>query len=654
MIRRHSKKIAALVLSLALATTAVGAPAVYAASDTGSSTTAAVMAESSSGTESAAMNTFTWSEESVSAAAGGSGYTISAGTVTITESGTYKLTGSGKGNVVVQAEGVTLITDGLNLTSSTANTIETKASDTVIQVKGDNQLTNQYTVEDGTVAAICSYGQTLSITGTGSIVIEAPETDGQGIHADYTLNIGTEGSESGPSLIITTSDEAIEAMTLNLYSGSGTLTAGDDGINADNDADESQNCNLNILGGSWVINASGDGLDSNGNITVSGGNTLVYGSTSNDNAAIDFDGTLSFTGGTLLGVGMNGMAQTPSKGNYVRFSNISGITNGSKLEVRDTEGNTIYTAGAVKDADDVVLASYDLTDGDTYTLYVDGTEKASAEATSTGTAGGPGQGGQPGENGQQPPEQNGENGQQPPQMTQANFTDVSSSDYFAEPVYWAAATNITTGTTDTTFSPSDTTTRAQIVTFLWRLAGSPEPSADNTAYADVDSSSYYYKAVLWAEENGITTGTGENTFSPDQECTRSQIVTFLYRYAKTPDVEDNTSFTDVSADAYYADAVSWAAANAVTSGTSDTTFSPEESCTRGQAVTFLYNYAKTTGQAGTGMTPPSGEAPSGNPPELPSGEAPSGNPPELPSGEAPSGLSGSSGTADDSVTEAQS
>ena len=230
--------------------------------------------------------------------------------------------------------------------------------------------------------------------------------------------------------------------------------------------------------------------------------------------------------------------------------------------------------------------------------------------------------------GQQPPDWNGEQ----PQMPVNNFTDVDSTDYYAEPVYWAAASNITTGTTETTFSPSDTTTRAQIVTFLWRLAGSPDPSSTKTAYTDVDTNAYYYKAVLWAEEKGITTGTSDTSFSPDAECTRSQIVTFLHRYADTPSAEKTSSFMDVDTDAYYADAVSWAAENSITNGTSETTFSPDDSCTRGQAVTFLYNYAKLTGQAGTGMVPPSGDRP-----EPPSGEAPSGNPPELPSGETSSG-----------------
>lgn len=625
MIRRHSKKIQALVLSLTLAVSVVSAPAVLASTDNGSNTSISIMSETTSGTVSTASNTFTWSGDSVNATTEDTGYTINGSTVMITESGTYVLTGSGTGNVDIQADNVTLIADGLDLTSNTANTIETSASDTIIQISGENTLTNNWSETDGEIAAICSLGQTTSLTGTGTLNLKSTGKDGSGIHADYTLNIGTEGSTDGPTINIESINEGIEALTLNLYSGTGTIVSEDDGINADNDADESQTCNINILGGKWTINSSSDGLDSNGNITISGGTTIVYGSEENSDAAIDFDGQLSFTGGLLLGIGMNGMAQTPTTGNYVQFSNVPNITKDSTVEIRDTEGKTIFTSAAVKNADDVVLASNDLNEGNTYALYVDGTEKAAAEAASTGSTGDPGQGGQPGQNGQQPPDWNSDhNGE--PQMPVNRFTDVASTDYYTEPVYWAAASRITTGTSETTFSPSDTTTRAQIVTFLWRMAGSPEPSSTEAAYTDINKGSYYYKAVLWAAEKGITTGTSETSFSPDADCTRSQIVTFLHRYAETPSSEQKNTFMDVDTDAYYADAVSWAAANSITNGTSETTFSPEESCTRGQAVTFLYNYAKITGQAGPGMVPPSGERP----------ELPSGNPPEAPSGESSS------------------
>ena len=149
---------------------------------------------------------------------------------------------------------------------------------------------------------------------------------------------------------------------------------------------------------------------------------------------------------------------------------------------------------------------------------------------------------------------------------------------------------MTNGTTNTTFSPNASCTRAQMVTFLWRAAGSPEPVAKSNPFTDVNEDAYYFKALLWAIENGITNGTTATTFSPDAACTRGQMAAFLYRSAKTPDVSGSASFTDVTEDDYFSDAVVWAAQEGITNGTTATTFSPYSNCTRGQMVTFLYRY----------------------------------------------------------------
>ena len=171
------------------------------------------------------------------------------------------------------------------------------------------------------------------------------------------------------------------------------------------------------------------------------------------------------------------------------------------------------------------------------------------------------------------------------------FTDVNTGSYYYDAVVWAVENEVTSGTSDTTFSPNEDCTRAQVVTFLWRAAGSPEPGSADCAFGDVSSSGYYYKAVLWAVENGITTGTSGSTFSPSDTCTRGQIVTFLNRYAGSPSVTaSDCDFTDVADSAYYYDAVLWAVENGITLGTSSTTFSPDDTCTRGQVVTFLYRY----------------------------------------------------------------
>lgn len=173
------------------------------------------------------------------------------------------------------------------------------------------------------------------------------------------------------------------------------------------------------------------------------------------------------------------------------------------------------------------------------------------------------------------------------------FTDVVAGKYYYDAVVWAYFHDpqITSGTGDTTFSPNATCTRAQIVTFLWRAAGSPEPATTNNPFADVGNDKYYYKAVLWAAEEGITTGTGDRIFSPNSGCTRAQVVTFLWRFAGSPEpITTNNPFSDVPPDKYYTKAVLWASEHEITAGTSETTFSPEMTCTRGQIVTFLYRY----------------------------------------------------------------
>lgn len=175
-----------------------------------------------------------------------------------------------------------------------------------------------------------------------------------------------------------------------------------------------------------------------------------------------------------------------------------------------------------------------------------------------------------------------------------NFIDVKTTDYFYNSVKWAVGKNITNGTSSTTFSPYKSCTRAEIVTFLWRAAGSPEPTTTRNPFRDVNAVTHssYYKAILWASQKGITSGTSTTAFSPDQVCTRAQIVTFLYRYAGKPSGYYSNPFKDVSAtnEASYYNAILWAVGKGITTGTSATTFSPYASCNRAEAVTFLYRY----------------------------------------------------------------
>ena len=172
------------------------------------------------------------------------------------------------------------------------------------------------------------------------------------------------------------------------------------------------------------------------------------------------------------------------------------------------------------------------------------------------------------------------------------FVDVPEGSYYEEAVAWAVENGITQGTDDTHFSPDGICTRAQAVTFLWRAAGSPEPETRAMPFADVPVGSYYYDAVLWAVENGITKGTSETRFSPDDTCTRAQIVAFLWRSEKSPAAGSRNPFADVKSTAYYADAVLWAVKEDITKGSTNTTFSPDADCTRARIVTFLWRCKK--------------------------------------------------------------
>lgn len=173
--------------------------------------------------------------------------------------------------------------------------------------------------------------------------------------------------------------------------------------------------------------------------------------------------------------------------------------------------------------------------------------------------------------------------------TQNPFVDVKQGDYYYDAVQWAVGKKITSGTSATTFTPDGICTRAQTVTFLWRSQGSPKAAGAENPFTDVSKDAYYYDAVLWAVEQGITNGTSAITFSPDATVTRGQTAAFLWRVAKQPQVDQTANpFADVTQDAYYYNAVLWAVAKEITNGTSSTTFSPDQGCTRAQIVTFLW------------------------------------------------------------------
>lgn len=172
----------------------------------------------------------------------------------------------------------------------------------------------------------------------------------------------------------------------------------------------------------------------------------------------------------------------------------------------------------------------------------------------------------------------------------SSFTDVDSQSYYYDALVWAVEAGITNGTGGDTFSPDEPCTRAQMMTFLWRSAGCPEPENASSRFLDVDEDAYYLKALLWAVERGITNGTGAGRFSPDDPCTRAQMAVFLYRFAGSPAQAGGSLFTEVTEDDYYYIPVSWAYREGITNGTSATTYSPADPCTRAQMATFLYRF----------------------------------------------------------------
>lgn len=271
-----------------------------------------------------------------------------------------------------------------------------------------------------------------------------------------------------------------------------------------------------------------------------------------------------------------------------------------KLTASGLAPDTTYYLISVKSADSVVGLGSASTDAQgaatvsipvgtlangTYNAYIfkneDGTVAASAEFevkdSNGGNSGGSSGGGS----------SSGSNNAGNTAPVPGGFKDVAKGSYYYEPVNWAVNKKITTGASTDTFAPNEPCTRAQMVTFLWRAAGSPA-AATSTTFGDVPQYEYYAQAVSWAASVGITTGTGNWSFSPSAPCTRGQMATFLYRYSKSPQVSGDMPFVDVAGSSYYSDAVLWAYKSGVTTGITANMYHPNDTCTRGQMVTFLY------------------------------------------------------------------
>ena len=459
------------------------------------------------------------------------------------------------------------------------------------------------------------------------------------VHADNDLVVGVQGSSStsNPKIDITASYEGLEGTTVSVYSGDIDVVASDDGVNAANSdlGERSDKYAINIAGGDLYIDAGSDGLDSNNNITMTGGKVEVYGADAMMDAAIDYDGTFTLSGGTLFGAGMEPSAGTqayiavgetspsgggmgggphgqgggqgmtppgdangtnsttrptkPSGGNMnggqqggapANRESALGIKKGSVITVQDASGKTLYTATALGSMSSVIFSSSDIKEGETYTVLVDGASVGTATAklgtsTSDGGSFAPG------------PNQNG--GAQPGGVS--GFGDVPQTSWFADAVRYVTGKSLMNGTSTTAFSPNGNMSRAMLATVLYRMSG--ETAEAGSSFGDVSSSAYYAAAVNWASSKGIVNGMGADAFSPNASITREQLAAMLYRYAGEPSVSaDLSAYTDaVSISPYAEKAVEWCVAKGILSGKSATRLAPQDTATRAECAAMLQRFA---------------------------------------------------------------
>lgn len=573
--------------------------------------------------------------------------TTSLGNVTVS-GGTMTLTAANDG---VQADGSLTISGGTF--AVTANGGHTTALiDDSASCKG-LKAGKTLTVSGGTVnvdsADDALHANDVTVSG-GTLTLASGD---DAVHADNDLVIGVKGSSStsNPKIDITASYEGLEGTTVSVYSGDIDVAASDDGVNAANSdlGERSDKYAIHVAGGDLYIDAGSDGLDSNNDITMTGGKVEVYGADAMMDAAIDYDGTFTLSGGTLFGAGMEpgagtqayvAVGQTTSSGGHGGMGGGQGMTrptdeNGNLMTRPDkTDGSTMtppdgqqggtrpekpsgdkngWTGGKGQSAnresalgikEGSVITVQDASGKTLYTATALGsmssvifssadikegeTYTVLVDGASVGTATAK-IGTSSSDGGSFAPGQNQNSGAQPGGVS--GFGDVPQTSWFADAVKYVSENKLMNGTSTTAFSPNENMSRAMLVTVLYRMSG--ETAEADSSFGDVSASAYYAAAVSWASSEGIVNGTDSGMFSPDLSITREQLAAMLYRYAGEPSVSaDLSAYTDaVSISPYAEKAVEWCVAKGILSGKSATRLAPQDTATRAECAAMLQRFA---------------------------------------------------------------